>query len=136
MVADTLGWRLDDVSETLEPVIAQERRRTEYFSVERGYALGLRQSACGLVSGQEIIRLDLEMSLGAKDPRDVIEIDGRPPVHLTIQGGIQGDVATAAIIANCVPAIARSRMVGLLSMRDLPVLPYFRPRPQPREDLK
>ena len=134
MIADTLGWRLDDVAETLEPVIARERRKTEYFSVERGYAVGLRQAACGLVSGQEVIRLDLEMSLGAKNPRDVIEIDARPPVHLTIPGGIHGDVATASIIANCLPAIARSRMVGLLSMRDLPVLPYFRPRPQPRED--
>jgi 4-hydroxy-tetrahydrodipicolinate reductase len=135
MIADTLGWRLDDVSETLEPMIARERRKTEYFSVERGYVLGLRQSAGGLVSGQEVIRLDLEMSLGAKDPRDVIEIDGRPPVQVNIPGGIQGDVATASIIANCVPAIARSRMTGLLSMRDLPMLPYFRPRPQQREEI-
>ncbi len=134
MIADTLGWRLDDVAETLEPVIAKDRHRTEYFAVERGYASGLRQSAAGIVSGQEVIRLDLEMSLGAKNPRDVIDIDARPPVHATIPGGIHGDIATASIMANCVPAIARSRMVGLLSMRDLPVIPYFRPRPQPRED--
>jgi len=134
MIADTLGWRLDDVSETLEPVIAHERRKTEYFSVERGYALGLRQSARGLVSGQELVRLDLEMSLGAKDPHDSIMIDGRPPIRVVIPGGIQGDIATASIIANCLPAIARSRMTGLLSMRDLPVVPYFRPRLQQREE--
>jgi len=134
MIADTLGWRLDDLSETLGPVIAQERRKTEFFSVERGYALGLRQSACGIVSGQEMIRLDLEMSLGVKDPRDVIDIEGRPPLQVIIPGGVQGDVATASILANCVPAVARSRMVGLLSMRDLPALPYFRPRPQPTSE--
>ncbi len=133
MIADTLGWRLDDVSETLEPAISQEKRKTEYFSIDRGYVAGLKQSARGMMSGTEVIRLDLEMSLGAKDPRDSIEIDARPPIKVIIPGGIQGDVATGSILANCVPAIARSRMVGLLAMRDLPVLPYYRPRPQPRE---
>ena len=119
MIADTLGWRLEDVSETLEPVLARERRKTEYFSVEKGYAVGLRQSARGLVSGQEAIRLDLEMTLGARDPHDRVEIEGQPPITVVIPGGIQGDLATASIIANCVPAVGRSRLTGLLSMRDL-----------------
>lgn len=133
MVADTLGWRLEDVTETLEPVIATDRKKTEFYSVEKGYSLGLRQSARGVLNGQEVIRLDLEMSLGARDPRDVIEIDSRPPIRMVIPGGIQGDLATAAILANCVPALARSRSVGLMSMRDLPMLPYYRPRPVPRD---
>jgi len=135
MIADTLGWRLEDVSETLEPVIARERFRTEFFSVERGYVIGLRQSARGVVSAHELVRLELEMTLGARDPHDSIEIDGRPPIHANIPGGIQGDLATASIIANCVPAVARSRLTGLLSMRDVAGLPYFRQRPQPRDDL-
>lgn len=133
MVADTLGWRLEDVIETLEPVIAQERKKTDFYSVEKGYALGLRQTARGIMGGAEVIRLDLEMSLGAKDPRDLIDIDASPPIRMIIPNGIHGDTATASIMANVVPAIARSRMVGLLAMRDLPLLPYYRPRPQPRE---
>jgi len=133
MIADTIGWRLEDVIETLEPVLATERRKTEYYSVEKGYALGLKQSARGIMNGHEAIRLDLEMSLGAKNPRDVIEIDASPPIRTVIPGALQGDQATAAILANCVPAIARSRMTGLLAMRDLPLLPYFKPRPVPRD---
>lgn len=133
MIADTLGWRLDDVTETLEPAIAQQKRKTEYFSIDRGYVAGLKQSARGLMSGNEVIRLDLEMSLGARNPHDGIEIDARPPIKVVVPGGIHGDVATASIIANCVPAIARSRQLGLLAMRDLPVLPVYRPRPQPRD---
>ncbi len=136
MVADTMGWKLDDVSETLEPVIAPERRQNEYFSVEKGFVMGLRQSAVGVMGRREVVRLDLEMSLGAKDPRDIIEIDGRPPVKVMIPGGIAGDTATASIIANCVPALARSRSVGLLTMRDLPLAPYYRPRSQSRDDLR
>jgi 4-hydroxy-tetrahydrodipicolinate reductase len=126
MVADTMGWRLDDVVETIEPVIAQKRQNTEYFSVDKGFVIGLKQSAAGVVSGRQMLRLDLEMSIGAKNTHDSIEIDGAPPVKLLIPGGIHGDVATASIMTNCVPAIARSRQTGLLTMRDLPVVPYFR----------
>ncbi len=133
MIADTLDWHLEDVIETLEPVVSRERKKTEFYSVEKGYSLGLRQSARGVMGGNEVIRLDLEMSLGAREPRDAIEIDATPPVRMLIPGGIQGDSATAAIVANCIPAIARSHQVGLLTMRDFPMLPYYRPRPVTRE---
>jgi 4-hydroxy-tetrahydrodipicolinate reductase len=73
------------------------------------------------------------MSLGAKDPHDSIDIDAAPPLKVLIPGGISGDIATASILANCVPAIARSRVVGLLTMRDLPLLPYYLPK-QMRSD--
>jgi 4-hydroxy-tetrahydrodipicolinate reductase len=128
MIADTLGWRLEDVNETLEPVLSTERRKTDYFSIEKGYAIGLRQTARGIMHSREAIRLDLEMALGARDARDAIEIDAEPPVRLVIPGGVQGDAATAAILTNCVPAVSRSRLTGLISMRDLPIIPYYRPR--------
>lgn len=128
MVADTLFWRLEDVVETIEPVLSRDRMKTEIFSIDKGYSIGLKQSARGVVNGQEVIRLDLEMSLGARDPHDSVTIDGDPPLRLTIPGGIQGDEATAALVANCVPAVARSRQTGLIAMRDLPMLPYYRSR--------
>jgi hypothetical protein len=73
------------------------------------------------------------MTLGARDPHDRVEIDGQPPIKLVIPGAIQGDAATAAIIANVVPVVGRSRQTGLLSMRDLVGLPYYRPRDRERE---
>src|SRR3989304_1416932 len=105
MIADTLGWRLDDVKEKIEPVVAPAKTNTEFFSVDKGYVKGLRQAAIGTVSNREIIRLDLEMSLGAKDPHDSIDIDASPPLKVLIPGGIAGDIATASIMANCVPAV-------------------------------
>ncbi len=128
MIADTLGWKLEDVRETIEPVVAKEKRNTEYFSVDRGYSAGLKQSAVGMLNGREAIRLDLEMTLGAANPQDSVEIDGSPPIKVVIPGGIQGDIATASVVVNCIPAVARSRQTGLLTMRDLPLLPYFRTR--------
>jgi hypothetical protein len=136
MIADSIGWRLDDVAETLEPLVARERCRTEWFSVERGYVRGLRQSARGISAGREVVRLDWETSIAPKDPRDVIRIDAEPPVEVRMPGSLQGDRATAAIMTSCIPSVARSRAVGLLTMRDMPALPYLRPKPQPREDIE
>jgi 4-hydroxy-tetrahydrodipicolinate reductase len=130
MVADTMGWHLDEVKETIEPVLAKSRQNTEFFAVDRGYVIGLRQSAIGTTSNRSVVKLDLEMSVGAANPQDLVEIDGVPPVKLLVPGGIPGDVATASIMANCVPAMARSRQTGLLTMRDLPLVPYFRQRAQ------
>lgn len=136
MMADTLGFnKLDDVTETLEPVVAKKRIKTEYFSVERGYVAGLRQSARAVVDNETVVHLELEMYMNVANPRDVIEIDGTPPVTLQIPGGVSGDIATASIIANCVPFVAQSRMTGVLTMRDLPAVPYFRPQQRRRESL-
>lgn len=134
MIADTLDWNLEDVRETIEPVVARGKQNTEYFSVDRGYTAGLRQSAVGILNGRAAIRLDLEMSLGARDPHDSIKIDGSPPMKLLIPGGVSGDLATAAVAVSCIPAIARGRSSGLLTMRDMPALPYFRPRATPRPE--
>jgi len=132
MIADSLDWRLDAIDETIQPVLARERLKTEYTLVEKGYVAGIRQTASGRLAGREVVRLDLEMSLGAKGPHDEIIIDGVPAINVTIPGGIQGDQATAAIMVNCLPAVARGRATGLLSMRDMPFLPYLKPQPQPR----
>lgn len=134
MLADTLGFnKLDDVTETLEPVVAKERIKTDYFSIDRGYVTGLRQSARAVVDNATVVHLELEMSMGAENPRDVIQIDGTPPLTLQIPGGVSGDTATASIIANCVTFVAHSRMTGVLTMRDLPAVPYFRFQPKRRE---
>jgi hypothetical protein len=106
----------------VEPYVTQERIRIIHHGI-------------GAI-GAEVMRLDLEMSLGADNPRDVIHIDGMPPVEVRMPGSLRGDQATAAVVTNCIPAVARSRAVGLLSMRDLPVVPYPRPRPQPREEIE
>lgn len=127
MVAETLGWQLDEMKESIEPVLASRRWETGSFVVEKGRVAGVRQSAVGIVAGRETIRLDLEMSLGAENPRDSIVIDGRPPVNLTIAGGIQGDHATAAIVVNLIPAVIKARP-GLMTMRDLPLVPWWSAR--------
>jgi len=48
MVADSLGLRVDEITETIEPKVATERVQTEFLTVEAGQAAGVHQIARGL----------------------------------------------------------------------------------------
>ncbi|MGE5204993.1 MAG: dihydrodipicolinate reductase [Chlamydiota bacterium] len=120
MIADSLGLRVDDIAETIEPVVAQESVRSEFLEVPAGRVKGVRQVARGSRGGEESVRLELEMYLGAREPVDSIEISGVPDLKLAIPGGIHGDLATAAIAVNCIPAMLEAKP-GLLTSRDIPM---------------
>lgn len=108
-----------EIQEKITPVIAETDISSEYVRVPAGSVAGVRQVAKGILAGQELVVLDLRMYLGAKNPHDSILIDGIPPVDMTIRGGVQGDKATPAIIANALPKIKRLEP-GLRTMLDLP----------------
>ncbi len=120
MIADSLGLRADEIEETIEPVVARETIRSEFIEVAPGRVQGVRQIASGSSRGQESVRLELEMYLGAPQPVDSIEISGVPDLKLAIPGGIHGDLATAAIAVNCIPALLEAKP-GLLTSRDIPM---------------
>ena len=125
MVADGLGFELDDISETIEPVIAEEPVKTAFLVVAPGQVAGVHQIARGTDGGKEKIYMELKMFVGAKDPADSIELRGEPNLALTIPGGTHGDVATAAVVVNAIPSILAAQS-GLRTARDLP-LSYFPP---------
>ena len=135
MIADTLGWHLDEVTETIAPILAAGRVKTPYFSVEKGCVRGLNQRLSALVGGRQTLQLEMQISLGAEGARDEIEIDGHPPLKVTIPGGIDPQAATAAVMINCLPAIAYSGASGLLSMRDMPIAPHRGPSSAVLEEL-
>jgi hypothetical protein len=126
MIATALGWKLDRVDETLEPAIAPRDLDTEYLRIPAGMAAGIKQSARGYRNGDLAITLDLQMYVGAEQPRDHILIDGVPPIDMTIAGGVAGDSATAAITVNAIPKVMAARP-GLLTMHDLPLVHRFNP---------
>jgi 2,4-diaminopentanoate dehydrogenase len=117
MVAARLGWQVHDYTEQIEPVIAEAPVRTGLGIIPAGAVIGQRQRAAVLSDGRQVLRYDLQMSAGAP-ATDSIEIDGDPPIHQQIPGGINGDIGTAAVIANLVPVVAAARP-GLLTMADI-----------------
>ena len=124
MLATSLGWQLDRNADTIEPMIAEQRITTEFVTVEPGQVAGVRQVARGFVGEREAITLELRMYVGAPDPQDTIEIDGDPPVRMTVAGGLHGDIATAAIVVNAIASISRAAP-GLASMADIPPVHFW-----------
>lgn len=120
MVADGLGITLDDISETIEPMIADTVVKTEFLEVAPGQVAGVHQVARGSAAGKEKIFMELKMYVGAKDPGDTVVLKGEPNLTLTIPGGTHGDVATAAVVVNSIPSILAAN-AGLRSSRDLPL---------------
>jgi len=129
MVADGLGLEVDEITETIEPVIANETVKTEFLEVAPGQVAGVHQIARGTASGKEKIILELQMYVGAKDPADSIELEGEPRLALTIPGGTHGDLATAAVVVNTIPMILAAP-AGLRTSRDLP-MGFFAPNAEP-----
>lgn len=123
MIADALGWNLDTATESLKPLIAERQRRSPDLVVQPGQVAGIHQRAVGIKAGREAIVLDLKMFIEAEEPRDEVRIAGRPPLHVRVDGGIHGDLATAAIVVNCIPRVLDAPP-GLLTMKDVP-LPHY-----------
>jgi 4-hydroxy-tetrahydrodipicolinate reductase len=127
MIAAGLGWKLDKVDETIEPAVAPRDLDTEYLRVAAGAAAGIKQSARGYrKDGELVISLDLQMYVGAENPRDHVFIDGDPPIDMTIAGGVAGDIATAAIVVNAIPRLLAAP-AGVITMKDLPPVVRFNP---------
>jgi 4-hydroxy-tetrahydrodipicolinate reductase len=121
MIADALRWKLDGIkAEAVEPVIAKETVESDAIKVEAGKIAGLRQTARGFMKGREVILLDFQAYIGAKEEYDAITIQGVPTVKQKIQPCIHGDIGTVAIVVNSIPKVLNAP-AGLLTMKDLPI---------------
>jgi len=124
MVAHALGWQLDKVEETIEPMVAERPVKSQFVEVKEGQVSGVHQVARGSRGGQELIVLHLYMHIGAENPGDAVVIKGTPDIELTIKG-IHGDLATVAMAVNAVPKVVNAPP-GLVTMKDLPpVCPWL-----------
>ena len=122
MIASGLGWELDEIAETVEPVVARSRVETDFVVVEPGLAAGIRQVGRGIRARDEIITLEFEAYVGAPESHDAVYITGTPNLEVVIKGGTPGDIATAAITVNCVHRVMDAPP-GLLTMKDVPIVP-------------
>jgi hypothetical protein len=127
MIAHGFGWKLDQTDDEIFPVLAEGAVETQFIKVPEGDVKGMRQVGRGLNNGEEKIILEMIMSLGQENPRDVIEIDGTPNVRLVFEGGIHGDIATAAVVVNSIPRLLQLSP-GLKTMLDMPPVHFWEGR--------
>ncbi|MFQ5997609.1 MAG: dihydrodipicolinate reductase, partial [Dehalococcoidales bacterium] len=105
MIAAGLRWELDDIRDEIEPIVAESEVRSQYITVKPGQAAGVKQIGRGLKGGQELITLDFQAYLGAKESYDAVYITGTPNMEVVIKGGTHGDIATAAIVVNAISRV-------------------------------
>ncbi len=124
MIAAAMGWKIDEYTESICPIMADKEVSSEYLTVKAGQAAGVEQTAVGKMRGREILRMEFRAYLGAPESYDAVYITGTPNLEVVVNGGIQGDIATASMVVNAIPRVMNARP-GLLTMKDLPpVHPY------------
>jgi 4-hydroxy-tetrahydrodipicolinate reductase len=123
-VARALGWQLDDMVETLEPMVADREITTQYLTVKKGDAAGIKNIGFGYINGKEVIKVDLRMYVGARNPHDAIKLKSDPPVDVVVNGGFAGDIATVASLVNNAPKAYRAAP-GVHTMMDIPLPKIF-----------
>lgn len=124
MIADAIGWKLDRISDEIQPKMATETVSSEFLAVDPGYVCGIVQDGTGYRNGMPVITLHMEAYLGAPESYDAVEIVGSPPLKMKLAGGVHGDIATASIVVNSLPKILEVAP-GLHTMRDMPVASFF-----------
>jgi len=124
MIAAALGWTLDSVLDDIQPKIAQQLVQSELLAVDPGYVCGIVQDGIGYVKGEPRIALHLEAYLGAPKSYDSILIEGSPRISSRIDGGVHGDIGTASMAVNSIPAVIAAAP-GLRTMRELRLPSYY-----------
>jgi hypothetical protein len=124
MISSKIGWKLDKTEDIISPVIAQQRVVIPSMTIEKGNMLGVQQIGRGYVDGQELITLIFRAAVGEGETRDRIIIEGKPDIDMVIKGGINGDVATCAIVTNAIPVVVDSE-AGLKTMADSELISYI-----------
>jgi len=124
MIADALGWKVDRITDEIQPKIAATTVASEFLAVDPGYVCGIVQDGIGYRDGKPIITLHMEAYLGAPESYDAVEVDGSPALKMKLAGGVHGDIATASIVVNSLPKILEVTP-GLHTMRDMPLPSLF-----------
>lgn len=113
-----LGFAIDKIEQSVEPVLAAEDHKTPFLTVKEGQVAGIRNHGYGYVGKELVLHLDLAMYVGAPDARDEVVLESTPPVHLKFLGGIAGDQATAAILVNNLHGVVAAKP-GLRTVLDV-----------------
>jgi 2,4-diaminopentanoate dehydrogenase len=130
LLAAACGWELSRVEETIEPVMAEAEITGGYRPIAPGQAAGVEQWGRGFVAEpggevtgasreREVVTMQFRAAVDQPDPRDEVEIEGTPPIRSVIAGGVNGDIATCAVVLNMAPVVAVAPP-GLHTMLDLP----------------
>ena len=124
LLANSIGIKLDRITEDLQPVISSRDITTNDIQIKAGGARGVEQIAHGYVNGDCKVKMHFKAAIGEERSYDKITIKGTPSFTSEIDGGINGDIATCAITINSINSVLKATP-GLHTMADIGVPGYI-----------
>jgi len=126
LIARALGWKIDDIIETREPIVTSVERSTPHVHVAPGDVCGCRHTGKGYSAGELRIELihpqQIHPEVEGQDTGDYITIHGDPSVHMTNTPEIPGGKGTY----NYIPLIGAAP-AGMLTVIDMPLPRFWAP---------
>lgn len=124
MISKALGWKIDRIEQSREPIISEVERQSDFVKILPGMTAGCNHTATAYIGDKPVIRLihpqQVHPHLGDVTTGDYIEIHGEPNIKLSGSPEIPGGIGTTALAVNMIPRVI-SATPGLKSMIDLPV---------------
>ncbi len=124
MIAAALGWKLDSIEQTKEPIVSTVYRETPHVTVQPGMVAGCKHIANGKINGKTVITLEhpqqVRPELEEVETGDYIYVTGTPGINLSIKPEIPGGIGTMAMAINMIPQVLQAGP-GLKTMKDLPI---------------
>jgi len=124
MIADALGWELDEIIETREPILSAVSRKTPHVEVGPGMVAGCNHIVRGIKNGTALITLEhpqqIHPHLEGIETGDFIRIEGSSSsVNMAIKPEVPGGIGTIAMAVNMIPFVVDAP-AGLATMLDMP----------------
>lgn len=124
MIGDAIGWKVEEVTQSMEPILTKVDRKSPYGFAKAGDVAGCAMKGFGKVAGEIKIEMDhpqqIEPQLAGIDTGDYVIIKGTPNVNMATSPEIPGGIGTIAMCVNMIPHVINARP-GLKTMLDLPV---------------
>ncbi|NLY71347.1 MAG: dihydrodipicolinate reductase [Clostridiales bacterium] len=124
MIADAIGWKVDKIEQSMEPIVTDVDRKAPHGFAKAGDVAGCAMKGFGYVDGEIKIEMDhpqqIEPEQVGVTTGDYVIIKGNPNINLVNSPEVPGGIGTIAMCVNMIPHVINARP-GLVTMIDLPV---------------
>ena len=130
LISYALGWEIDEIVETREPIVSTVERSTPHVHVAAGDVAGCRHIARAYAAGELKIELvhpqQIHPELEGVATGDYITIVGEPTISLANVPEVPGGKGTYASIGNYIPLIGAAP-AGIVTVVDMPLPRHWVP---------
>ena len=124
MIADAIGWKVEKVTQSMEPIMTDVDRKSPYGFAKAGNVAGCAMKGYGYVDGELKIEMDHPQQIEPEQvgikTGDYVIIKGTPNINMVNSPEVPGGIGTIAMCVNMIPHVINARP-GLKTMIDLPV---------------